>query len=405
MTRAEKINIISTIVLIGFCLAMYFHFVVAGSYLGLPYPNNTFLFIPSDKFMDLFNQIELAQNLNPYINIDRHGNNAIVSAYFPFSYLTFYVLSLIPKKIALASFITIFVTSVIYVVKFFAKEKSISVTSNIRNIFIISLLTYPFLFVIDRGNNEGLVFVFEASFLILYLKQKFNLSILFLALATAMKLYPGMLALLFLNDKKYKEFFLCAAITILVSCISLLMFKGGFVENIAAFLQELKQYSAVYVLPPHPNTNGLSIIAFLKVIFGLLGVSFDNHSLYFFGFVAGFCIVIYGLIFYYILCFENALWKQLLIIISATIVLFNCSYDYKMISLLLPMLVYIKDNIQSQYDKIYSIGFGFLLIPKQIGINVASFQGVSISNILNPVIMMILIFFIVKENFKLSSIK
>jgi hypothetical protein len=368
-------------------------------YLGLHYPGSTFLFEPDNKFMDFFNQMDLSQNLDPYTNNDKHDNQDVTASYFPFTYIVFYGFSFFPKKAALAIFLTIFIIATFYTVKYFIQEKSSSATNDIKNIFAISLLTYPFLFLIDRGNIEGIVFVFEAAFLMLYLRKKFNLALLFLALATAMKLYPGLLALLFLKDKRYKEFLLCSFLTLAISVLSLWLFKGTLAGNINGFVQELKQFNKIYVSLPHPNTNGQSIISLLKILIGLFDMKIDTAGFYFLGCVVGFCTIAYSLIFYYIFRFETMVWKQLTILISASIILFNCSYDYKMISLLLPLLVYVKDESESRYDQVYSICFGLLLIPKQIFVDITPFYDVLISNMINPILMIILIWFIVKERF------
>jgi hypothetical protein len=406
MTKSYKIDIIVTIILIGFCIAAYFHLIIAGSYLGSGYNGtffylpNTFLYLPSDKFMDFFNPMELVQDFDPYINNDNLTTNTISSpSYPPFTYIIFYFFSLFTNKnIALGIFLEIFVISTFYIVVFFAWDKSLSKVWNIRNIFALSFLTYPFLFLIDRGNIEGIIFVFEAIFLILYLRKKFNLSLIFLAMATAMKLYPGLLALLFLKDKRYKEFLSCSFLTLAISVISLLLFKGGIVEKLHSQIDALRQYGEIHVLQPHPDINGLSIIFSLKILIKLFQLKIDTGSSYFIYNVTGFCIAIYGGIFYYILRFENVVWKQLTILISAGIILFNCSYDYKMISLLLPLLTYIEDRSKSRYDMIYSICFGLLLIPKKIFIH-AIFAGLSISNITNQALMIIIIWFIIRERF------
>lgn len=404
MTKYDKADIISTIIIIGFCLAAYFHFVIGGSYFKWGYYGtsfympNTFLFLPSDKFMDFFNPMELVQDFDPYIHNENLTNPLGSPNYFPFSYMVFYFFSLFSsKQVALGIFLEIFIICTIYAVIFFIWDKSLSISWNIRNIFTLSFLTYPFLFLIDRSNIEGVIFVFEVIFLVLYLKKKFNLSLVFLAMATAMKLYPGLLALIFVKRKQYREFILCTFLTLSISIISLLLFKGGIVEKIHSQLSALKQFSEVYGSLPHPNNNGLSIIFFLKVLVKLLQLNISTDGLYFIRSVTGLCVVIYGCIFYYILRFENVIWKQLMILISAGIILFNCSYDYKMISLLLPLLAYINDKTKSHYDMIYSICFGLLMIPKKIYIHTAVFDGLSFSNITNQALMVIMIWFIVKE--------
>ncbi len=406
MTKSDKADIISTIILIGFCLAAYFHLIVGGSYLGsgyngtFVYAPNTFLFKPSDKFMDFFNPMELVQDFDPYINNSNLTNALSSPNYLPFTYIIFYFFSLFTNhNVAFGIFLEIFVVFTFYTVVFFVLDKSLAAVWNIRNIFVLSFLTYPFLFLIDRGNIEGIIFVLEAIFLILYVRKRFNLALIFLALATATKLYPGLLALLFVKRKQYREFLLCCFLTLAISVISLLLFKGGMLEKLHSQINALRQYGELYTLQPHPDSNGLSIISLLKILIKSFQLKIDTSGLYFIYSVIGFCVIIYGCIFYYILRFENVVWKQLIILISAGIILFNCSYDYKMISLLLPLLAYIEDRSKSRYDMIYSICFGLLFIPKKIYIYNEIFSIISVSSIANQALMIIIIWFIIKERF------
>ena len=72
----------------------------------------------------------------------------------------------------------------------------------------ILFLTYPFLFTMDRGNIEILLFISLLFFLYYFLQKKFVLSAIFLSIAIAMKAFPAVFLILYLPEKKYREMFL-----------------------------------------------------------------------------------------------------------------------------------------------------------------------------------------------------
>ncbi|AKE65273.1 hypothetical protein MYAER_2933 [Microcystis aeruginosa NIES-2549] len=65
MERHTKIRFISTIIVIGFAIAVFYHYRM-GAYLGNQHPLNTFLFTPNDKFNDFWNMVKFIKELNPY---------------------------------------------------------------------------------------------------------------------------------------------------------------------------------------------------------------------------------------------------------------------------------------------------------------------------------------------------
>ena len=76
MDKETKIRNIVAIILIGFVASLFFHY-LKGVYLNLPYPHNTFLFRPDDKFADFFVLYDIMEYRSPYI-----GDH--LSAQFPF---------------------------------------------------------------------------------------------------------------------------------------------------------------------------------------------------------------------------------------------------------------------------------------------------------------------------------
>ena len=95
----EKINLISTILVVGFTLAVFYHY-IEGMYHRQGYPFNTFLFIPQDRFMDFFNNFNIS--LNPY-------SQDILGAYFPVSYIILGLFFRFPSDLLFAFIIGFFV--------------------------------------------------------------------------------------------------------------------------------------------------------------------------------------------------------------------------------------------------------------------------------------------------------
>lgn len=161
----RKICAVALIIIIGFIFAEAFHH-LAAYYYKLPYPYGTFLFLPTDRFMDFFN---------------------IHSGYFchlVFFRFPFYLLPKIPAFILFNGLFLIFWGLTL--------KKYLFVAGNIRSIFptlLIGFFTYPFLMCMDRGNFEAYVFILLALFLFFLIeKKKYVLSPVFLGAAIAMKI-------------------------------------------------------------------------------------------------------------------------------------------------------------------------------------------------------------------------
>jgi hypothetical protein len=75
---------------------------------------------------------------------------------------------------------------------------------------LASLLTvgigYPFLFVIERGNMEGVIFGLCAGGMLAFFMRRYLVAGIFIALAASMKIFPIVLLGLLLARKRYREF-------------------------------------------------------------------------------------------------------------------------------------------------------------------------------------------------------
>lgn len=137
--------------------------------------------------------------------------------YFPFAYLImafFEKISFNYYRIFYFLLYALFLVGCFCFCKYFLKEKSN------WYILIFIIMQFPILFNFQRGNIEFISLSFCMLFYILYKKEKYNLSAIILSFAICLKLYPALLAILFINKKQYKSFILC-----ILSCIGVTRYK------------------------------------------------------------------------------------------------------------------------------------------------------------------------------------
>lgn len=191
-----RLAIAAVLVTCGTWAAIVFNFVM-GQYLGRPYPWSTFLFNPSDHFADFYNVYEQARSFHP-------GESAIV-VYSPFLHALVTVLTLIPPGVGLAFIVAIFLATLVAVLWFVAARGVRDPLSRVQQVVVLTLLAYPVLFAIDRGNLEMVVFVLLAAFFYLYCCRRSRWAWVPLALAIAAKYYWATLLVLPLLDRHYRE--------------------------------------------------------------------------------------------------------------------------------------------------------------------------------------------------------
>ncbi len=86
----------------------------------------------------------------------------------------------------------------------------------LAGVVIVSLvLSYPLLFLLERANMEGIVWAVTALGLTAFVARHHKTAGLLFGLAASMKIYPGILVLLLVARKRYKE----AAISIVAGAV------------------------------------------------------------------------------------------------------------------------------------------------------------------------------------------
>ena len=385
--KNHRLFTIAAIVLIGFSVSVAFHYVY-GHYWNAGYPFNTFLFIPSDRFKDFF---------NVYNNICSRSlySTTLITNYFPFTYVIVYCLTVFPSKLALLTMLVAFMGSLGYMVRRYFVDAVKDRALKTMLFFIITFLSYPVIFAIDRANIELILFVFLALFFYLYYVRKNETSIIFLAMAISMKLYPAVLLILLISDKKYRAAILTALLSLLITILSYfwasLQIGKGLLETLSLSLKHLALVSNIYAFVQlvgiQHGHSFWGIVSLTKILGSVSNL--NRFILPYVALVAVFFLVISS----YVIFVEKAPWKKVALLILPMILFPFFSSDYTLINVLFPVAFFI-NSTRSRYDVLYPILFGFLLIP----LDYYWLQNdISISVILYPVLIMTLIVVILIE--------
>ncbi len=394
MEKSEKITILSSIVLVGFVLAVIIHYVL-GSYLGLSYPFNTPLCVPQEAFSDFTSTVNRVKGFAPYSHPDSW------LTYFPLAYLllvpfTFIKNQLLSYIIFASGFLT-FLTCLN--IKFFYIP-GLTKMENIKNIFILTITSYPILYALDRGNFDMFLFVIFAGFVYLFKSKKYLLSAVLLGIQNAIKPFPLLFLLLFLFKKKYKEFFLSLLISGLLIIGSFLCFKGGFFHQITTYIQSLVIFKKLWIY--NISGNGMSessslfgALKFLLCVYNHVTTTLVLEKLYIF--IAS-IITMITIIFTYK---EDVFWKKITLLTLNMLLVPYIIIDYKLIFLFIPIWLFVNAKEKTKLDLTYTILLGLLLIPKKIfflWLHVEHMtQLVTYGIIINPILMLIFMGLIIYE--------
>lgn len=395
MDKLSKISTLSSIILVGFTTAVMLHYIM-GSYLNLPFPFNTFLFSPNMHFSDFWVMVP-REKLAPFF-----GN------YFPLASILLTPFLVIKNKlIAYLIFAAGFVAFLLWMnIKTF-KCENLTKAENFRNIFIISVLSYPILYILDRGNVDMYLLMLFAGFVYCFKREKYLLSAVLIAVQNAIKPFPILFLLLFLFKKKYKEFFLSLILTGILVIGGFMVLKGGFYENLNAFIKNLATFKSLYVYDlnnANAMTNSSSLFMALKFMLCKYNSVISTIQL---GKIYQFLSLGIGGIVLFFTWREKKFWKQITFLTLLMLLLPYFIADYKLIFLFLPLWLFVEEGEKTKFDLAYCILFGLLMVPKQFFVLLLHTNGLlqltTFGIIINPILMLIFLGLLIAEQFQVKK--
>lgn len=405
MEKANKVKTLALIVLVGFLGIIIFNFFM-GFFFKDYYIYNTFFFnpefslSPENIFSDFTGVLPKIKGLQPYAPPADWQN------YFPLSFILILPFAYLKNKfVAYFIFVSIFVSVFVYFNYKFLNCLTLNKFENIKNIFIISCLSFPFLFIVLRGNLDMLIMLFFIATIYFLNKKNYRWSSVFLAVVNSLKLFSFLFPIIFLCKKQYKEFFINIGLTFLLIIGGFLFFKGNILYQISILLESWIHAAQGYIYANNNNYGMVyqsSLFMLLKLIF-CKNYSSSALSTFQLAKFYNLFVLIFTLATIISLFKERFLWKQITLLTLYMILIPSISFDYKLIFLYAPIWLFVNSEEKSRFDLIYTILLGLLLIPKSIIFNNSNFFDGSIfslSLIINPVIMLGIMLLIIYEQIK-----
>lgn len=389
MEKSEKVILLSNIVLVGFVIAVIFHYIL-GFYLRLGEPFDSFLCNMQLFFADFKNILYYIKDFSPYNDAPTLWIN-----YFPLAYILLFPFTWIKNEsAALLLYLSIFLSFFIYMNIKFLKCSNLSKLENFQIISILVLTSYPLLTLLISGNFDMFLLILITFFVYSFKAKKYLLAVILLAIANAIKPFFWIFIFLFVFEKKWKELFLILALTVFLILGGFMAIKGGFFNQIHGYLLNLKSFKINFIYDPRPSIMGSSDM-FLALRFLLCKVNQVISCALFIKVYAimSFCVAVITLFFAWK---ERVFWKKIALM---TFYFLSMSYvilDYKLIFIFIPLWLFVNAEKKSKFDFIYTILFGLLLIPKKYLI-IGFFKIIVFSKIFNPLLMLIFMGLIIFE--------
>lgn len=396
MNKKDKVLILSSIILAGFIIAVFFHYIL-GFYLNSPY--NTFLFYANQFFDDFTGLIPKLVGFAPY------SPPSDWQQYFPLSYLVLTPFAYIKNKLfASVVFGLIFVSFFVYWnIKELACE-NLDKTQNFRNIFIMTFLSYPFLYVLDRGNFDMIIFIFFTFFVHALYEGKYKKAAILLGVVNAFKPFSFLFPVVFLFEKKYREFFLCVGISLMLILGGFLCFKGNILYQMHILYQSWDSAQNDFVISLKGGlNNSSSLFMALKLYFCVVAQKISPFVL---SKIYNWFTIIFTLVTIFFAYREKVFWKRISLLTLYMLAIPTVVFDYKLILLFAPLWLFINNNEKSKFDLIYLVMFGLLLIPKKFMIIHYTLNAIQLGVLsvwLNPLIMLAFMGLIIYEQFLVSK--
>ncbi|MGA2911285.1 MAG: glycosyltransferase family 87 protein [Candidatus Levyibacteriota bacterium] len=390
LDRKDKIRLCCSIISVGLFSSVAFHY-FQGAYYGQGFPRNTF--IPNWFFGDFFAVFEQWRNY-------QFNGIGFGLSYFPGTYL---FMDLMTKLFnAYVAVLIMLISFTVFLFAYTYKNVKINkILESLRNAFIISLMSYPFLFAFQTANLEIITFIAVCLFFIFYKKHK-TLSVLALAYAISMKLFPGVFIILLLLEKRFKDIFLTCVFTVFFTILPLLIFDGGFNKGIGNYINNFKGsqqlYSNLMILGESGNHYGHSLLNGFRALFPWVFPSSIEPILFsYIIFISIITLAIIGYLFF----FEKTFWKRVACLVMMMNLFPFTSTDYKLLYIFLPLFFLINHLKKSKYDAIFIILFSLLLIPKDyFYFNNNAFSNLNV--VANPIIMSTILLLIIFLGIKQS---
>lgn len=173
-------------------------------------------------------------------------SSAVANNYPPALVLVFKLFTLLRYAVALAIFLVLNVAAMALPVVLAVRRLLLPVA--ILCVCVFVFLTFPFVMVVDRANVQGLITLVLYAFAVAWRDGRWRRAAVALAVATALKVYPAVLVLGLLAERRFREAALALGGAAAATLLLFAMFPGGLIATAEGFLTGLMAFST-----PNPS--------------------------------------------------------------------------------------------------------------------------------------------------------
>jgi hypothetical protein len=203
-----------------------------------------------------------------------------------------------------------------------------------------TLLSYPFMFLLDRANIEGFVWILALTGLLAFIRERYLWAGILFAVAAAMKIVPGLFLLLLISKRRYKESAGAAVVGVVVTLASLAAIGPSIGEANRSIAAGLKAFHEIYALHYRASEIGFdhSLFACIKQVLAMATrhVESVDRVLPSVSWVYGVAASVGFGALYLLRIRKSPLLNQLFALVIAMITLPHVSGDYTLVYLYLP---------------------------------------------------------------------
>lgn len=334
----------------------------------------------TDSYMDFFNPLRISLLNNPY----NSSNIGDFSFYSPLYILLFRFASYFAKSEVYEydkSYLTHFSeTTLIYV--FFAAITTAALSIVIYNIkkgntvtkiwfLFLCLFSAPVIYNYERGNIIILALLFLLYFIFNYdseSKAKRHASLVFLALAVAIKPYVLIFIVLLLREKRFKDSLLEVLYSVLLYIIPA-FFTGGFsvigkiFEKIPDYINQVQENGVAY------RTDIFGGLDILSLSLGYTPLSNDSPVKYIIWAILVVSLIVCGFI-------SKSKWKRVLALTLVVIAGPFAELETSLILLFIPLILCLdSDEERKAMDMVHVFLFVLVMAPLAIKDCIINFEG------------------------------
>lgn len=394
-------------ILIGVFFSFVLAFIIVKAILnsvGFTNEINDYFFLDrKDYFMDFFNPVFFSSKKDPYVF------KSLGAMYPPICYLIYRLfLIFIPDSDIVGRFkirsnqtlimllVVAFIVMLVVLLLMLIENIKISKAKKYAACFCI-VLSFPFLFLIERANILLLCFILLCFFVFYHdSKNKFlsELSLVMLALAAAIKIYPAVFGvLLFFEDKiNYKKIVRCAIYGIIMFFVPFFFFDGF--KTINYFVSNLNYGAEATVLDSLSVYKRIDISTFIYDLNNNLDLSIKYKSLQT---MSTILVIVFSIASVLLVLMAKEKYKKVLGIVNITLLVPSFVYTYGSVLLIIPLLLWLNEKLKKR--NIFDICYGLLITLILAPVPVIS------NNAKTLYLIMLIYIFVLIEAVKLSVIK